>query len=428
MCNKFSFAFALVLIFISSGCGWWNEPTYKKEQIPESIQKICKEEYGLTEKVEVKISGKTLGVRVHFEDLLDMSFKLQEKALEKFQDVLKVIRRVCLSTDAEFDYFIIVGLEKKIGIEVVFYSYIDDLKRVMAGWMSPEDYFQRMVKSMQLDTLRWGDTRMSKLIKDIEARSVVKILMGNFALGTTPGNLSPDFLKMLSDLGKKTYVKWFVQVTKSVQTDWQERLYYIEAKEYYTPKAEEAENLSYPSGVIHKYYILMGIEDMNPVVKSVYTKEELPKKYADLGDPLLWKENEFFVEDFVFHKFLSTQIVQRIQYKLTDPEKIKRSENDEKELEKKLPAFTMKGDFIVPDGVNMNAKIEDASKNIFKLSFSAKKGKKLELPKDVIDLSVNTVKEVCDKYKFYDVGEIQLMDDKDNIIYSAVKKDIFDKR
>lgn len=405
-----------IIILTSTGCGKLFAPTYPKDEIPNAIQKLCKEEYKITEKVDVKIAGRTLGVRIHFDELLDINLKLQEKAVDKLQDLLRIIRRICLSTDAELDFYVIIGYEKKLGIEVVFYSYVDDLKRAIAGWMSPDDYFLRLIKTMRMDTLRWGGNRIDKFIKDMEGGNMVKVVVNNLATGTKLSDLAPSFLKILTDLSKKSYIRWYLIKTNSVPVASQERLYHIEAKEYFTPRLEEAENLQYPSGTIHNLYILIAMEDLNPVIKSIYSPETLPGKYAKLGPPSAWNEEDFFVEDLVFHEFLSTQIVQRIQSEL----------GGDKEEEKETP-FTLRGDFIIKDRLDTHVKLPDPSKNIFKMTISPKKGKVLEIPQKVKDLILKTIKDVCDKYKFYDLGEIQLVDNKGEHLLTVDKLTLFRK-
>lgn len=434
---KRTFALLSALLFAAcllGGCGKLLAPTYPKNEIPSAIQKICREEYGITEKVDVKIVGKTLGARIHLDELLDMNFKMQEKSLDKLQDLLRVIRRICLSTDAELDFYIIMGYEKKLGIEVIFYSYVDDLKRVVAGWMSPDDYFQRLIRTMQLNTLRWGNNRIEKLIKDIESGNAIKIIVNNFAPGVKLSELSPEFIKILTDLNKKSYIKWSLLKENSAACGSQERLYYIEAKEKYTPVTENTESFQYPSGTLHKFYILISIDDLQPEIVNIYGAGALPEKYSKFGNPLKWGNDDFYVEDFTFQNFLSTQIVQRIQSDLNENKKDAKNKKGIKDAEDtkdiKEPSYSFKGDFIIEDKIDSQVKLADPSKNIFKVIIdpkNSKKGKTSEIPQDVIDLTLKTIKTVCNTYKFYDMGEVQVVDNKGNSLLSVDKPTLFKK-
>jgi hypothetical protein len=415
---KTKLLFIILLCITTTGCSKLFKPTYPKEKLTEIIPTLCREEYGITDKIEVKIQGKTLGARMYLDQLLDINLKLKEDALEKLQSLLKIIRRVCLSTDAELDFFLIIGYEKTLGIEVIFYSYVDDLKRVIAGWMSPDDYFERLIKNMQFDTLRWGNNRIEKLIKDIESGNMVKILVNNFAAGIKMSEISPEFLKILTDLSKKTYIKFTGIKTNSVPVGSQERLFYLEMKEQYTALPEEQAGLQYPSGTLHKFYILTSIDNLKSVIKRIYSPKTLPEKYMKFGIPSQWDPNDFFVEDFTFHNFLSTQIVQQIQSELNALKK---------ETEEKEPTYSMEGDFIIKDKVDTQVKLKDPSKNIFKITVSLKKNKTSAMPQQTIDVILKTVKNVCSKYKFYDMGEIQLVDSKGNSLATVDKPTLFKK-
>lgn len=418
--NKLFIISAIILILASAGCSRLFAPTYPKDKLQESIQNICKKEYNINEKIDVKISGKTLGARIHLEELLDINLTLQKDALEKLQDLLKTVRRVAFSTDAELDFFVISGYEKKLGIEVSFYSYLDDMRRISADWISADDYFQRLVKDMRLDTLRWGNIRIDKLIDDIETGNIAKVMAKDLKLS----ELNPDFLKILLDLSKKNYIRWSLTKINSIPISSEERLYYLEAKEYYTLNADVSEPPQYPSGTIHKFYILIAIEDLNAVISSIYTTNNLPEKYAQLGDSAKWNANEYFVEDYAFHKFLSNQIIQRIQSQLSDEKKEDEIKDDEKnEIEKN--DYSLKGDFIIKDKLDSQVGLTDPSNNILKIIISPKGGKKLELPQNIKDIILKTVKDVCTKYKFYDMGEIQMEDNKGNSLLVIDKPTLF---
>lgn len=417
--NIFFIIIALTIL-TSAGCSKIFTPSFPKDEIPEAIKRLCKQDYNINEQIDVNLNGKTLGVRIHFDNLLDTDFKLNENALDKLQDLLKVIRRICLSTDAELDFFVIIGYEEKLGMEIVFYSYIDDLKRVIAGWMSPDDYFERLVKTMRMGTLIWGENRVNKLIQDIESGNMVKVISNNFATGINIDNLNYDFLKVLVDLSKKSKIQWLIKKSYSTPIAEQQRLYYIEAKEFFTTKPGETDKLQYPSETLHKFYFLVDVEDLKPVIVNVYTEDTLPEKYYILGYPSTWNENDFYVEDFVFHKFLSNQIIQRIQSAMTKEEKEKETDT--------MKQYSIKGDFVIKDQINYDIELDDPSNNVYNVIITGQKDTLKEPPQEVIDIILETIKKVCDKYKFYDMGEIRLQDTQGNILYSVDKITLFNNK
>jgi len=411
-------AFITIVLLFSAGCHNLFTPTYPKKDIPNAIRTICQKDYHINNQIDIKIAGKTLGIRIHLDNLFSKKLKIQKNSLDKIQKLLRVIRRVCLSTSANLNFFVIIGYQETLGLDIVFYRYITDLRKARAGWMSPDDYMQRLVKGMQMDTLRWGNIRIIKFFRDLDSGNMAQVLMNNFSLQTLSelNKFDTDFLKILNDLNKKAYIKWNVIYQTSTPVKDTERLYYLEAREYFTPKPEKIKELSYQSGVLHKFYILVNTEGTNPIIDKIYSKDALPEKYRLFHSPDKWAEDDFFVEDFTFQKFLARQIVQRIEYIL----------NKDK-TKKQLNTFTMDGKFIIRDKLNREVKLKDPSENIFKLTFKPRKNiaGKFSIPKKAIETSIETIKNVCNKYKFYDLNKIQLQDYKGKAILSINKANLF---
>ena len=411
-----------VLVSCTTSCSKLFDPTFSKNAIPNAIKDLCKEEYNITNTIDVNIEGKTLGVRIHIDNLLDTNLKPNVESLDKIQKLLMIIRRVCLSTDADLDFYVITGLDNNLGIELVFYSYTTDLQKVVAGWMSRNDYFQRLIKTIQLDTFRWGNLAISKLFKDLETGNIIKVIVNNFGKGTKLSNFNTSFLKILSDLNKKSYIKWQILEQLSVQVDSQERLYYIKAKEFFTPNQEYIDKISYESGDLHEIYVLVAIVDLNTIIKDIYLSDNLPDSLKNLGDPSTWNQNKFYVKDFIFEDFLAKQIVQRIQFKLSKPTTTEEDANP-------TGSFIIKGDFLVDDQVDSEITLRNPNRNILSLTFTPSKNKEknISISKELIDIVMKTIGEVCDKYKYYSVEQINILDHNGNSISSLKTSSLFHK-
>ena len=103
--------------FAISGCS----QTYPADRVKESIQEICRKEYGI-DNIQVKIQGGTIGVYLPIKKLFAADFKeiLSKKkgkvadmenffqpapeALDQVEDVLFSISRVLLSTDLKLQF------------------------------------------------------------------------------------------------------------------------------------------------------------------------------------------------------------------------------------------------------------------------------------------------------------------------------------
>jgi len=140
------FPFLILLMLINSGC----EPTYPKTKVSDSIIKLCRDEYNT--EVKVKTVGKTLGVYMPVDNLLDGSLQPSEKSFEKLGNVLHVLSRVALSTDADLEFITLVARDSKIlGFELVLTRYVEDIKRFMVEDISRGEYIKRMLLETKLD-------------------------------------------------------------------------------------------------------------------------------------------------------------------------------------------------------------------------------------------------------------------------------------
>ncbi|MBA7505768.1 hypothetical protein ES706_04445 [subsurface metagenome] len=142
------FPFLILLMFMSSGC----KPTYPKTKVSDSIIKLCRDEYNT--EVKLKTAGKTLGVYMPIDNLLDSSLQPSEESFEKLGNVLHVLSRVALSTNADLEFITLVASDSKIsGFELVLTRYVKDIKRFMVGDISRGEYMKRMLFETKVDPL-----------------------------------------------------------------------------------------------------------------------------------------------------------------------------------------------------------------------------------------------------------------------------------
>jgi len=127
-------------IFFLAGCG----PTYPKDKLITSLTELCKKEYGVD--VSVQVVGKTLGVMVPLDKLLDSTLKLSPDVGDKLDGVILATSRVVLSTDHPLDFYVVVAQDKRIpGIELHLTRYIQDIRRLNYGDLSRTEYTKRML-------------------------------------------------------------------------------------------------------------------------------------------------------------------------------------------------------------------------------------------------------------------------------------------
>ena len=132
--------YSLSLITLLAGCG----PTYPKEKFADSIVRICKREYKLD--VKVGTMGKTVAIYVPLQELWDMTFALTKNAGEQINDVILSVSRVALSTDAKYDFYVVIAHDVRIPeIQIIIIKSVDDVKRFMLNDISRGEFSKRML-------------------------------------------------------------------------------------------------------------------------------------------------------------------------------------------------------------------------------------------------------------------------------------------
>jgi hypothetical protein len=139
--GRFLFLVSVLCFLVTlSGC----TPTYSKEKFKESILKVCKDEYKLDVKAETV--GKTVAVYVPLENLIDFTFSITKSAGEKINNVILTVSRVALSTDAKFDFYVVIAHDVRIPeIQIVIIKTVDDVKRFLLNDISRSEYAKRMI-------------------------------------------------------------------------------------------------------------------------------------------------------------------------------------------------------------------------------------------------------------------------------------------
>ncbi|MDD5428413.1 MAG: hypothetical protein PHI58_04145 [Candidatus Omnitrophica bacterium] len=125
---------------ILTGCG----PTYPKEKFADSIVRVCKREYKLD--VKVATMGKTVAIYVPLQELWDMTFALTKRAGEEINDVILTVSRVSLSTDADYNFYVVIAYDVRIPeIQIIIIKSVEDVKRFMLNDISRGEFAKRML-------------------------------------------------------------------------------------------------------------------------------------------------------------------------------------------------------------------------------------------------------------------------------------------
>ena len=146
---KLIFTLLLTVLFFGIGCSGC-APTYPKEKLEEALIDVCRKEYALD--VQAKLVDKTLVVFIPLDEFYDTKLDVLPKAVEKIGDVIQVTSRLVFSTDAEIDFYMVVAADVKItAVEIVSIQYINDLRKLVNGWIGRDEYRKRVLWERNFD-------------------------------------------------------------------------------------------------------------------------------------------------------------------------------------------------------------------------------------------------------------------------------------
>lgn len=139
------------------------EPTYKQEDIPYHIKKICRDEYNLD--VVTKTSGKTIWIYAPLNRIIHKDFGIvkdkifDEEMSDKFRNILNTIGRVIISSDKAPEFYCLVASDiTEVGLDYILIGYILDIKKSYAGFIPWTEANRRYVVKLELNPQALGDT------------------------------------------------------------------------------------------------------------------------------------------------------------------------------------------------------------------------------------------------------------------------------
>jgi hypothetical protein len=153
--------FSLLIPFFFSGCSGQIEPTYKEEDIPYLVRKICKEEYNL-DVVTQRAKG-TLWIYAPLEKILHKDYGVDkekvfdEEMAEKLRHILTTIGRVLISSDNPPEFYALVASDVNVGIDYLIMGNTLDIKKSYSGFIPWMEANRRYVIQLKMSPEAIGD-------------------------------------------------------------------------------------------------------------------------------------------------------------------------------------------------------------------------------------------------------------------------------
>ncbi|MDP8218010.1 MAG: hypothetical protein P9M03_04730 [Candidatus Theseobacter exili] len=425
----------LFIVLFQAGC---DKHSFPKAKVISSVKQMCMDEYNLD--VDVKVIGKTIGVCFEADDLIDTKKGFNEKAVEHLGNILLSVSRVCLSTDADFEFYVIIAKDRSMpGIEVLFIRHVYDVKRFLLGSVSRNDFFNRLLIDYRFNSLLLARGAVTKFFSSMSSGDFKKAL-SSYSSKNMPG-FSISFFRVIFELKMKKDMHYKIEELKMKPIKDGATLVFCKVKETYSSKeGYEKSDFLFPSGTINDYLFLVESKQYSPKIQDVFPlfkkgdtgkleKLPFPEEYKQYENVDNWPDKDFLVEEISFSDFIADQVAQRILRKVQETQKEHKEKkgkiqkqkswrnnlgllSDEKQEEldnesikhdKTYHLDSVKANFIEKSGNGKN--------RLFKIDMKFK-----DFPKDEASLeklkglSMKVVKNVFNNYQYKNFSEVIISD------------------
>lgn len=187
--------FAFQINFISC-----TKPSYPKEKLEESAQKLLKKEYKLDSKV--KLVGATLFLEVELSELFLTTEveNLTKKVIKKLEGAILAAVRVSLSTDAKVNFVVVIAKAKEYDFCLRIIEQIQDIKDYLYMRISRGDYEKRMVlEFMPYSKVKYENLTLDEFVSRLIVARYNMTLKTNPFLGALFNNVSIELKEMTKD-------------------------------------------------------------------------------------------------------------------------------------------------------------------------------------------------------------------------------------
>ncbi len=159
--------FSFLGLVLLNGCQNSIEPTYKEDQIPQIVKKICKDEYSLD--VTTKRVGSTLWIYAPLQKILHKEFGQSEDKIfdddmaEKLRNILTTVGRVLISSDNSPEFYALLASDVNLGIDYAMIGSALDIKKSYSGFIAWPEANKRYVIQFNLEPMAIDDYKGSHL-------------------------------------------------------------------------------------------------------------------------------------------------------------------------------------------------------------------------------------------------------------------------
>jgi len=185
---------------LTLGCSSDIEPTYKEDDIPYQVKKICKEEYQLD--VATKSTRNTLWIYAPLSKILHKEYGIKEDKIfdeevaDKLRYIITSVGRVLLSADKTPEFFVLVASDIKLGLDYTLTGSTLDTKKTYAGFLPWTEANRRYIIKFDVSPQAIGDESGRHMeayditMPDFLAEQIAQRISANFQDENTKGKFT----------------------------------------------------------------------------------------------------------------------------------------------------------------------------------------------------------------------------------------------
>ncbi len=297
--------FLILISFLLTACGG---VTYPDEKLVESLENILLAEYSIKD-IQIGRRGTSLWIHVPVEKVYDEKLELDEKSMEKVNNVSFSATRVFLSSDADIEFICIYAFGKE-GMELRMIRHTKDIEKARMWYISMQDLQERSEISIDFNPAVYGKKVLTNLKKRDESAIESSIVAEK---REELKNRIPTFTE-IKEL--KAYRKSDDRALVYMQTDAdKERLLFLVDTAFsdilknlifLVQSARRDENQQDPLAEVSL-----------PLIAGFWDLEEgMPTEFEYMPAPDEWPEQVIYSRAVDFNTFIADQIERRIRGKL----------------------------------------------------------------------------------------------------------------
>jgi len=224
--NVFAVRLLFSLVLLAAGCLLFSAcgPTYPKDKLAESVEKLILKEHNIEGKA--RLAGKTLYLTIELPELATKESEVPKEALKKLQGAVLSAVRVSLSSDAKIQYILVYAAIPEWKLRIRIIEMVDDIKGFLYQKISKGDYEERMI--LDIATEEEFDTNTLELQHDLTREEFIAMLMVSQVNKLTRMNpfvgavLKNVQLRFDTIQDGKLYLRVTDEITRNVALMWME--------------------------------------------------------------------------------------------------------------------------------------------------------------------------------------------------------------